>query len=431
MKTLLLLAGRSKRFWPLADKNLVPIAGKTLLEHQVERLRAGGCRDITLVIGPHNMKEVKKLFPDLPVVRQQDLDLGMQGAMVSALPKVKKEPVLVVSGNDVIEPEAYRALVEASTKKGVDGAILARKVKRYFPGGYLTVKGGRIRGIVEKPGEGKEPSKLVNIVAHVHNNPAALLATLKGMKSGRDDGYERALDALFQEKKYVAVPYEGVWQPVKYPWHLLPLLELFLKEIKEPRVSKKAQIHPSAVVTGNVVIEDGVRLLPGACVVGPCFIGKDTVIGNGALVRGASVGERCVIGFQSEVKASVLFSDIWTHMTYIGDSVVAENVSFGGGTTTGNFRLDEEEVTSKVGADTVQTGLTKLGAIIGRDCRLGIHVGTNPGVKIGEGSFIAGGTFLHEDVPAKSFARVKEGKLIIRENRVAAPGAEERTKYRR
>jgi acetyltransferase-like isoleucine patch superfamily enzyme len=51
-------------------------------------------------------------------------------------------------------------------------------------------------------------------------------------------------------------------------------------------------------------------------------------------------------------------------------------------------------------------------------------------VKIGEGTFVAGGTFLTEDVPASSFVRMKEGKVVVTENRIKAPGAEERTRYR-
>ena len=59
MKTLLLVAGRSRRFWPLAEKNLVSICGKTLLEHQIDRLKAAGCSDITLVSVAHNIGKIR------------------------------------------------------------------------------------------------------------------------------------------------------------------------------------------------------------------------------------------------------------------------------------------------------------------------------------------------------------------------------------
>lgn len=428
MHTLLLAAGRSRRFWPLPEKSLVPLLGKTLLEHQLDRLAAGGLKDVTLVSGNHNLEEIALRFPDLPTIEQEDLEKGMQGALLSALP-LMNGPVCVVSGNDVVEPAAYRALAKAAKQKGIDGAILAQRVTQYFPGGYLTVKGERVTGIVEKPGEWKEPSDLVNIVAHVHNRPDELLRELRRASHAKDDGYERALARLFKARRYVVVPYDGSWQAVKYPWHLLPLLELLLKDIRRPRISKKAAIHRTAVIEGNVVIEDGVRVLPQATIVGPCFIGKNTIVGNGALVRGASIGEHCVIGFASEVKGSVLFPHVWTHMSYIGDSVIGENVSFGGGSITGNFRLDEGEIASLVREDLLPTGLTKFGTVIGAGTRLGIRVGTNPGIKIGGGSFVAGGTMVTGDIPDRSFVAVKDGKLTVRLNRRETPKAAARRKF--
>ncbi len=440
MKVLLLLAGRSRRFWPLAEKSLFPICGKTLAEHQVEALRKGGCTDILLVVGAHNKKEVKKLFPDLPIVEQKDLDLGMQGACLSGLPKVKTEPVMVVSGNDVIDPSAFAMLKKEAAKPGVGGAILARKVKTYFPGGYLTVKAGRVTGIVEKPGAGKEPSRLVNIVAHVHNDPGALLAALKAVKNHRDDGYELALQSLFGTRNYRAVPYEGFWQPVKFPWHLLPLLEHFLGETTKPLIHKTAKIHPTAVVEGNVVIGEGSKVFAHASVIGPCVIGKNCIVGNNALVRGSSVGDDCVVGYNTEVKGSILAGPVWTHMTYLGDSVIGRNVSFGGGCTTGNLRLDEGEILScplpPTGAlhakplQQIPTGLTKLGLIAGDDCRFGIQVGTNPGLKVGPGTFVVGGFLLMNDVPDRSFVMEKNGVVQVRPNKTAVPDMDARKKYR-
>lgn len=431
MQTLLLLAGQSKRFWPLEEKTLFPICGKTLLEHQVERLRKGGASDIVLVGGAHNLHEATKIFPKLTCIQQQDLSLGMRGALLSALPKVKKGPVMIVSGNDVIEHGAYKSLFAAAKKKGVDGVILAAKVKRYFPGGYLTLKGHRITGIVEKPGEGKEPSDLVTIVAHIHNDSAALLAELKKTETTRDDGYEVAMAALFKTHNYEAVAYKGAWQPVKYPWHVLPVLELFLKDVTKRQIDRSAQIHKTAVIDGPVIIEAGVRVLPHATIKGPCVIGKGSVIGNNALVRGSSIGENCVVGYNSEVKSSVLAANVWTHMTYLGDSVIDANVSFGGGCITGNFRLDEGEILSKVNGDNIATAHSKLGVMVGKGCRFGIHVGINPGVKIGRGTFVAGGVFLNQDVPEKSFARMKEGELVISQNKAETPGEEARKKYRK
>jgi acetyltransferase-like isoleucine patch superfamily enzyme len=185
------------------------------------------------------------------------------------------------------------------------------------------------------------------------------------------------------------------------------------------------------VIEGPVIIEEGVRILPHACIMGPVFIGKGSIIGNNALVRGSSVGEHCVIGYNTEVKTSILCNHVWTHSTYVGDSVIGENVSFGAGTVTGNLRLDEGEIHSAHKDDKIATGLTKFGTVIGADCRIGIHVGISPGVKIGRGTFINSGTQIETDVPEGSFVKMKDGVMQIRQNSTKSPNAAEREQYKR
>jgi bifunctional UDP-N-acetylglucosamine pyrophosphorylase/glucosamine-1-phosphate N-acetyltransferase len=439
MHTLLLLAGRSRRFWPLQEKTLWPFLGKPLLTHQLERLKEGGLSDVIFVGGHHNLEAVHALFPRIPAIEQEDLNLGMRGALLSALPQVKADAVCVVSSNDVIEPEAYRSLLEVSAQPDVDGAILAQRVRRYFPGGYLLTSPGehaalltagehtnpRVAGIIEKPGEGREPSDLVNIVAHVHKHPRRLLEVLEDVSSDRGDAYEVALGRLCQELRYIAVPYEGRWDAVKYPWHILDLTERFLTELSaiSYQLSSGTDVHPTAVVGGPVVFGEGVRVMPHATVCGPCYIGKGSIVGTNALVRESNIGEQCVIGFGSEIVRSHLHSHVWTHSTYLGDSVVGHNVAFGAGVVVANFRLDEQEIASEVKGEKLPTQRRKLGVIIGNNVRIGIHAGFAPGVKIGEGSFINAGVNVTRDVEERRFVTVREGTLEMRENRTETPTA--------
>jgi NDP-sugar pyrophosphorylase family protein len=431
IKTLLLLAGQSHRFWPLSEKPLFPIAGKTLLEHIVGRLHEAGCTDILFIGSPHNLDEAKGIFPQGTMVEQEHLEQGMRGALLSALPHTGTESVLVVGANDVIDMEAYQDTIRIGQE--ADGAILAQRVQTYFPGGYLSTEGDRVTGIVEKPGAGNEPSDLVNIVCHFHKNGATLLQELQAIDDTTDDGYgyEKALAALFTKQIYKAVPFEGTWQAVKYPWHLLHLLPILMEQIDGQTIHDSAKIHTTAVIEGPVIIEEGVRILPHACIMGPVFIGKGSIIGNNALVRGSSVGEHCVIGYNTEVKTSILCNHVWTHSTYVGDSVIGENVSFGAGTVTGNLRLDEGEIHSAHKDDKIATGLTKFGTVIGADCRIGIHVGISPGVKIGRGTFINSGTQIETDVPEGSFVKMKDGVMQIRQNSTKSPNAAEREQYKR
>jgi bifunctional UDP-N-acetylglucosamine pyrophosphorylase/glucosamine-1-phosphate N-acetyltransferase len=417
MIAILIFAGRSKRFWPLTEKSFFPLAGTTLVEEQARRLKEAGIDDILCVAGKHNRARAKATFPTLKIVEQKNLDLGMQGALLCALPRCKEEPILVVGANDIIDTDAYRTLIARGKSLKEGGLLLAQKVRTYFPGGYLSLKGKRISSIIEKPTPGSEPSALVNIVAHVHASPRSLLQALKEVGSTNDDGYELALDALFQREKYSAVLYTGTWQAIKYPWHLLSVLPLFLPKNGKPKIHASASVHRTAVIEGAVILEEGVKVFPHASVIGPCTIGKGTIIANNALVRGSSVGANCVIGYNTEIARSVLAENVWTHMSYVGDSVLGEDVSLGGGTLTGNLRLDEKEITSTVRGKSTPTELMKFGAIIGSGCRTGIQTALSPGVKIGAGSFISSATHVTEDVPEHSFVKMDGGKMLIRPNR--------------
>jgi bifunctional UDP-N-acetylglucosamine pyrophosphorylase/glucosamine-1-phosphate N-acetyltransferase len=427
MKALLLLAGQSRRFWPLCEKALFPILGKTLLERQVEQLFLAGISDVTLIGGTHNIDQAKILFPSLPVIRQHDLSLGMRGALLDALPQCENGPVLIVSSNDIVTSEAYRSVLQRMQEGNIDGALLAQRVQRYFPGGYLTLEGDRVIGIVEKPLEEKQPSDLVNVVVHAHRSAAQLLEILKDTESVNDDAYEVALASLCRTSNYVAIPYEGLWHPVKYPWHLLPLLERLLgEEIRKSTISPSVAIHPTAVLQGNVFLGEDVKIYPHATIIGPAYIGKGSIVANNALVRGSSIGENCVVGFCTEVKSSVLSDHVWTHMNYIGDSIVGRNVSFGAGCITGNLRLDEEVIHTIVAGGKVTTHLKKFGTAIGDNCRLGINVSINPGVKIGSGSFIGSAVLVSKDIPENTFVTQEPAQLSLRKNTANSPTTEVR-----
>lgn len=397
MKILLLAAGRSKRMKPIEDKNFLNFLGKPLIQHQLELLKSCGFKDIVVVGGKHNLEKIGKIGK-VSIKEQKDLELGMCGAVLAAKDLIKNEPVLIVSSNDVVDASAFELIKKAMKSSEADGYLLAKKVKEYFPGGYLkTDKKGFIQAIVEKPAQGKEPSNLVNLVVHYHKNPAKLIAELSRTKSSKDDLYELALANLIKKgMKIKAVPYDGFWQPIKFPWHVQKVFYHLFSLAKKPK--------------NNVILGKNVKIFDGAVVKGPAYIGDNSIIATNALVRESNIGANCVIGFSTEVARSFLGNDVWTHVNYIGDSVVGDNVSLGGGTKTGNFRLDEKNIGD--------TGTNKFGAVIGNNVRIGINTSLMPGVKIGEGSFVGAGIVIAQDIPEKTFVR-GEFKLKISPNNVS------------
>ena len=90
------------------------------------------------------------------------------------------------------------------------------------------------------------------------------------------------------------------------------------------------------------------------------------------------------------------------HLSYVGDSIIGENVNFGAGAILTNFRLDGQNVKVKIKDSAVDSGLRKLGAIVGDNVKFGSNVVVNPGKKIGANSFIWPGKVITEDVPDNS-----------------------------
>lgn len=404
---------------PIPDKNFLKFFGKPLIAHQIEALKKAGFREVLVIGGKHNLKGLKKL--GCLVREQKDLDLGMAGAVMTAATWIKNDPFLVVSSNDVVDESVYE-LIRRHMKKN-EGLMVASKVKKYFPGGYLKITpSGMIQKIVEKPGAGKEPSKLVNIVMHYHPQPKALFETLKKIESDQDDRYERAMQDLFDAKVvYRALAYSGFWQPVKYPWHVIDLMNYFLRNLAKNfphgRVGgKKAEVAKTAVIHGDVYLDEGVRVFDNAVIQGPAYIGKNTVIATNALLRQSHVGANCVIGFGSEVARSFVGDGVWMHTNYIGDSVIGNDVSFGAGTVTGNLRLDEKNIVGEIRGEKIDSGRNKFGLTTGDHIRVGVNTSFMPGVKIGSNSFVGAGITVARDVAEASYV-TGSWELKIRPNR--------------
>lgn len=422
MKILVLAAGRSKRMKPVEDKNFLDFLGKSLLQRQLEMILGIGFEEIILVAGAHNLEKIKKLCADVSdkilVTEQKDLEAGMCGAILAAKDYLGENPLMVFSSNDVVEKEAFELINKAFKKEDADGYMIGKKVSKYFPGGYLsTDKAGFIENIVEKPEPGTEPSNLINLVIHLHKNPSKLISYLEKTKSKNDDRYEVAISNMLKDGiKMRAVPYEGFWQPIKFPWHITKVAKYYFEKEKKG-VAKSAVISEKAVVKGDVIIGENVKIFEGAIVNGPAYIGDNTIIANNALVRESFVGENCVIGYSTEIARSYLGSEVWTHSNYIGDSVLGNNVSFGSGTVTGNLRLDEENVRVDYDGNWLDTGTAKFGLITGDNIRVGVNTSFMPGVKVGSDCFIGAGIVIGGNIAENSFVRGKF-ELKISENKM-------------
>ncbi|MCZ7546355.1 MAG: hypothetical protein M5R40_23785 [Anaerolineae bacterium] len=215
------------------------------------------------------------------------------------------------------------------------------------------------------------------------------------------DHYEFAMDVQMnkQDLTYRVVAYDGPWKPIKYPWHVLDVMDYFLGQIDKPHISSQAVVMDNVRIDGDVVIEAGARVFNGASIVGPAYIGAGSTVGDGALVRESMIGKGCSVGHTSEVARSYLADGCELHRAVVLDSVFDESVNFSAGCITANLRWDRNEVKSTVDGDRLLTGRRKFGAVVGRNAFISMQSGTMPGVKIGRDAVVGPFTNVMHDVP--------------------------------
>lgn len=406
MKAVFLCGGRGQRMFPITeDKFLLDFLGKTLLEYQIEVACQAGLSHFVIIGNPENAAKIEKITKTIPGVKVelalQEESSGIADALKSAEPFLRGQ-LLVVNPNDVFSSSAYTKIITGAEQASASSYILGYQVQKYFPGGYLQVNSqNELLHIVEKPDPGEEPSNLVNILIHYHNNSEELLRYIETVQTTRDDVYECALDSMVKAgHKIKVIPYNDFWAPIKYPWHIFRVMEYFLDNA-QPYIAPSARISEKATVEGKVILGDNVKVLENAVIRGPVYIGANSFIGNNALVRDYShIGSNSVIGYSTEVKRSYIGDNCWSHSNYIGDSIVDDDCSLGAGTVLANFRLDERNIQIKVGDSLVDTGYDKLGAMMGRGCRIGVNASLMPGVRVGPGSLVGAQVCLNKDLGA-------------------------------
>jgi bifunctional UDP-N-acetylglucosamine pyrophosphorylase/glucosamine-1-phosphate N-acetyltransferase len=410
MKAVFLCGGRGKRMFPITeDKFLLDFLGKPLLEHQIEVACQAGLSHFVIIGNPGNaakIKQIVKKFPGIEVeFALQNKASGIADALKSAEPFLRGQ-LLVINPNDVFSSSAYTKIIAAARRTSASSFILGYQVHEHFPGGYLqTNSRNELVHIVEKPDPGREPSNLVNILIHCHNDSKELLRCIENVRTIKDDVYECALDNMAKAgHKIKVIPYKDFWAPIKYPWHIFKVMEYFLDNA-QPCVASSARISEKATIKGKVILSDNVQVLENAVIRGPAYIGANSIIGNNALVRDYShIGSNSVIGYSTEVKHSYIGDNCWFHSNYVGDSVIDNDCSLGAGAVLANFRLDEGNIQIKVGDTPVDTGYDKLGAIVGRGCRIGINASFMPGIRVGPHSFVGPHICLRQDLGANKTA---------------------------
>ena len=416
-------------------KPMFKILGKPLIQYVIETMKEAGLKRFLIVIG-QNGEQIRDYFGDGSRfgVRMdytvQKKALGMANALESTIDLVE-DSFLVVNADDIFESSLIKRMMKQFKESSAGIALSCKPVTETWKFGIVQMDDHRVTKLLEKPTKGKEPSNLAVVGAYIMTKD---IFNYFRRVPVSDHQYEDAIQRFIEDGNFVtAVAYDQFFAGYKFPWDLFVINKhLMDKHLKEQKIEADVGISDKAVVEGNVWIRRGTKILEGACVRGPCYIGNDSFVGNNCLIWNySSIGGNCVVGFSTEIKHSLVGDNCWFHTNYVGDSIINNGCSFGAGTMTANLRFDEKSVRVRVEGKMVDSGLDKLGAVVGNHCKTGINACLAPGVKIGPHSIVGPNVNLQEDLEPGKIILIDKGNFVRKEKKTSISSEKKQEQMKR
>jgi bifunctional UDP-N-acetylglucosamine pyrophosphorylase/glucosamine-1-phosphate N-acetyltransferase len=405
MKAVVLAAGEGTRMRPLTanlPKPLLPVAGKPFLRHTLEALRAAGIKDVAILVGWQGHR-IRESFGDGAALglsiayEEQSARLGTAHA-IGCMRAHVSGPFLSVNGDVVVSGEALAAMI-AHYKKVASPVMGLAEVPNPASFGVVEVNDGKVVGLEEKPRQPK--SHLINAGVYVFDPDIFPLIDATPKSPRGEFEITDTIRALMAKRDVYGFRLPGEWIDVGRPWDLLRANAALLAPLKG---ANRGDVESGATLEGEVLIEEGAKVRGGSYIQGPTIVGAGAEIGPNCYVRpSTSIGPKAKVGNACEVKNSILMAGTHVpHQNYVGDSILGERCNLGAGTKVANLRLDEAPVKVIWKGLEVDTGLRKLGVIMGDDVKVGINASIDAGTIIGEESFLGPGAHARGNIAPRS-----------------------------
>lgn len=193
-----------------------------------------------------------------------------------------------------------------------------------------------------------------------------------------------------------------------YPWEALEGIGAYILELgkslpKEDynQIGENVWIHKSAKVYNSA------------------YIGENCIIGEGAEIRHCSfirknaiIGKNTVVGNSTELKNVILFNNSQVpHYNYVGDSILGYKAHMGAGSIISNLKSDKTLITIKNGKEKIETGIRKIGAMLGDNVEVGCGSVLNPGTIVGKNTNIYPLSSVRGVIPKNSIYK-KQNEIV-------------------
>ncbi len=203
----------------------------------------------------------------------------------------------------------------------------------------------------------------------------------------------------------------ALFEGLSYPWEALPKIKDFILELGKTLPEDKFD-----KINEDVWIAKSAKLFDSAYIGGPCIIDEDAEIRQCAFIRGSAiVGKGAVVGNSTELKNVILFNKVQVpHYNYVGDSILGYKAHMGAGSITSNVKSDKTLVVIKNEEENIETGIKKVGAMLGDNVEVGCNSVLNPGTVICKESNIYPVSCVRGVIPPKSIYKDK-GVIVAKQ----------------
>ncbi|MBF0457928.1 MAG: bifunctional UDP-N-acetylglucosamine diphosphorylase/glucosamine-1-phosphate N-acetyltransferase GlmU [Nitrospirae bacterium] len=446
---VILAAGLGKRMKSATPKVVHSLFNKPIVTYPVEAVKAvAGVSKIVLVIGRHSEERLKDIFKEDPMVSfaYQTHLLGTADALKSGLGTLdggQFDYTLVMTADaPLIRGETLQGLIDRHITGG--NAVTVLSFVSSNPSSYGRVMrnpGGTIKCIIENPDASDEERKIneVNSGIYVFSRDALPLLDKIAVNAKKGEFYltdivsianEHGLKVeaqkMLDEDEFIGINSRAELlmalnaMKLRTNRHLMAEGVTLMDEnttLISPGVAigRDTIIYPNVILEGKTQIGEGcviysnVRIVNSTIeadvVVKDSTLIEDSAVQSGAAVGpfahlrpGAVIGKKAKVGNFVEIKKSTLgYNTKASHLSYIGDASVGDNVNIGAGTITCNYD----------GVNKFKT-VIEDGVFIGSDSQLVAPV------TIGKGAFVGAGSTITQDVPSDALAlsRVRQRTIL-------------------
>ena len=422
MKAIILSAGEGSRMRPLTltkPKTMLPVAGKPIIQYNIEALRENGIKDILLIVR-YKQEIVKEYFGDgsdfgvnIDYKTQKDF-LGTANA-ISYGEGFIDDSFIVLNGDIILDTEIIGEIIKKYDDLKPDTLMVLTEVEDPSAFGVVEIEDGNIKNIVEKPKRDEAPSNLVNAGIYVFNKD--IFRKIEKTEISQRGEYEITDSVSMQideGKTVIGHKTDKDWIDVGRPWELIEVNEELIGDLK---TQIKGKVENGAHIHGELYLGEGSVIKAGVYIEGNVYIGKNCDVGPNCYIRGNTYfGDNVHVGNAVEIKNSIIMENTnVSHLSYVGDSIIGSNCNIAAGTNIANLRFDNATIKTKIKDSIEDSGRRKLGAIIGDSVKTGINSSFSPGVKVGSNSTIGSNVLLYEDLASNTRVLLKQNHIIYQD----------------